>query len=125
MPLIPWASYMGDSLRWAALAKLRDSANKKLVSPAIAHDKAWLRVRLSHLPQSDEPTVQRFLALTSPDCKPDYLAVHVYTTTFEAFRSAVEGYWEEFRLPIVVSEFAMQVSHFLIENGCPPNKAEL
>jgi hypothetical protein len=34
----------------------------------------------------------------------------VYTTTFDSFRQIVEGYRRDFGLPVLVTEFAMQVS---------------
>lgn len=79
---------------WIEVAKLR-TEGKKLVSPAIATDMAWLKEWFSLLP---------------PEAKPDYLAVHVYTTTFESFRDKVTEYYNTFGLPIIVTEFAMTVS---------------
>lgn len=84
----------------------------KLVSPAVAHDLRWMEASgcvptLSHIPTL---TSQRFLSLLPRDERPDFLAIHVYTTTFEAFRSRVEKYWTTFGLPIWVTEFAMTVS---------------
>lgn len=55
-------------------------------------------------------TVKEFLSSLPEEAKPDYLAIHVYTTTFESFRQIVENYWNTFRLPIWVTEFAMQAS---------------
>lgn len=74
----------------------------------MAHNIAWLKVgadafRLLRL------TAQEFLSLLAPDEMPDYIAVHVYTTTFDSFKSTVEKFWDEFRLPIWVTEFAMTV----------------
>jgi hypothetical protein len=51
-----------------------------------------------------------FFKLISREARPDYLAIHIYTTTFDSFRNLVEKYWETFGLPIWVTEFAMQVS---------------
>ncbi len=51
-----------------------------------------------------------FLALLPEASKPDYLAVHIYTTTFEDFKTRIENYWTIFQLPIFLTEFAMQVN---------------
>jgi hypothetical protein len=51
------------------------------------------------------------------DEKPDYIAIHVYTTTFESFRSKVESFWNTFHIPIWVTEFAMTVCPNLY--SCP------
>ncbi|KAK4686865.1 hypothetical protein P7C73_g3252, partial [Tremellales sp. Uapishka_1] len=80
-------------IRWTELARLRTFPDQKLISPAIASDFDWLR---------------EFFNLLPSEARPDYLNVHVYTTTFDSFRSTVERYWHEFGLPLVVSEFAMQ-----------------
>jgi hypothetical protein len=61
------------------------------------------------LRQVHQSNQQRFLSLLPNDAKPDYLAIHIYTTTFESFREKVESYWTAFRLPIWVTEFAMTV----------------
>jgi hypothetical protein len=37
------------------------------------------------------------------------LTVHIYTTTFDDFVRKVQAYWDAFGLPIILSEFAMQV----------------
>lgn len=52
------------------------------------------------------------MGILPADAKPDYIAVHVYTTTFDAFRSKVEEYWNAFHLPIWITEFAMTVCLF-------------
>jgi hypothetical protein len=54
---------------------------------------------------------QEFLSLLPDQARPDYLAIHVYTTTFESFRDKVEKYHRTFGLPIVLTEFAMQVGY--------------
>jgi hypothetical protein len=54
--------------------------------------------------------VQDFLSRLEPDEMPDILAIHIYTTTFDSFRASVEEYYSMFRLPIMITEFAMQVS---------------
>lgn len=36
--------------------------------------------------------------------------MHVYTTTFDSLRAKLVEYYREFRLPIVLTEFAMTVS---------------
>lgn len=41
---------------------------------------------------------------------PDYLAIHVYTTTFDSFKDRVTRYHEAFKLPVLLTEFAMTVS---------------
>jgi len=46
--------------------------------------------------------------------RPDYIAVHVYSTTFEAFKAKIEEYWNTFHLPIWVTEFAMTVCPSLL-----------
>jgi hypothetical protein len=51
------------------------------------------------------------LSLLPDQAKPDYLAIHVYTTTFESFRDMVEKYHRTFGLPIMLTEFAMQVGY--------------
>lgn len=61
-------------------------------------------------PRSTILMVQEFFLLIPEDSKPDYLTIHIYTTTFDSFVSRVEEYWNEFQLPIIVSEFAMQVT---------------
>ncbi|WVF66165.1 hypothetical protein IAT40_000905 [Kwoniella sp. CBS 6097] len=78
---------------WIGLAKLRSEPDQKLVSPAVAGNKDWLK---------------EFLAIVPPETMPEFLAVHVYTTTFDSFKSTIEDYWETFKLPIIVTEFAMQ-----------------
>ncbi|KAL7418840.1 hypothetical protein Q5752_006524 [Cryptotrichosporon argae] len=77
---------------WERVAKLR-SPGVQLVSPAIAGDVEWLK---------------QWFALIPADTRPDILAVHVYTTTFDDFRRRVEAYRKVFGLPIMVTEFAMQ-----------------
>jgi hypothetical protein len=79
---------------WVEVAKLR-TEGRKLVSPAIATDMVWLKEWFSMLP---------------PEARPDYLSVHVYTTTFDSFRAKVTEYYQTFGLPIIVTEFAMTVS---------------
>lgn len=94
------------------IAALRKQHGIKLVSPAVAYDLGWMKV--SH----HAPVLllrlcsmhQTFLRLLPSDARPDYLAVHIYTTTFEAFRKKVEEYRRVFGLPIWVTEFAMSVS---------------
>jgi hypothetical protein len=49
------------------------------------------------------------MVILPPDARPDYIAVHVYSTTFEAFKAKIEEYWNTFHLPIWVTEFAMTV----------------
>ncbi|ORY23620.1 hypothetical protein BCR39DRAFT_346299 [Naematelia encephala] len=77
---------------WVELAKLRTSIEIKLVSPGVAASLDWLKDFMAFLPDHS---------------KPDYIAVHVYTTTFDSFKETVERYWRTFQLPIVVTEFAM------------------
>ena len=43
------------------------------------------------------------------ESKPDYLTVHVYTTTIDDLVNRVQALHDEFQLPIIVNEFAMQV----------------
>ncbi|KAL1407101.1 hypothetical protein Q8F55_006515 [Vanrija albida] len=76
---------------WVELAKLRTEGTK-LVSPAVAGNLDWLKEWFSLIPE---------------DTRPDFLAVHVYTTTFDDFRRQVENYHDTFKLPIIVTEFAM------------------
>ncbi|RSH80618.1 uncharacterized protein EHS24_009200 [Apiotrichum porosum] len=76
---------------WVELAKLR-TGGTKLVAPAIANDLDWLKKWFSLIPEGT---------------KPDYLAIHVYTTTFDSFKAKVEEYYHTFGLPIIVTEFAM------------------
>ena len=54
--------------------------------------------------------VQDFFSRLEPDEMPDVLAIHIYTTTFDSFRASVEEYYSMFRLPIMITEFAVQVS---------------
>ncbi|EJT50505.1 hypothetical protein A1Q1_00203 [Trichosporon asahii var. asahii CBS 2479] len=51
--------------------------------------------------------IQKWFSLIPPETKPDVLAIHVYTTTFDSFRQKVEEYYRLFGLPIIVTEFAM------------------
>lgn len=76
---------------WKKIAALRN-AKVKLISPAVAGDINWLKCFINILP---------------PDARPDYIAVHVYSTTFEAFKAKIEEYWNTFNLPIWLTEFAM------------------
>lgn len=85
------------------LAKLRTTGTK-LASPAISHDMAWLSVRERMTSSADR---QKWFSLIPPETRPDYLAIHVYTTTFDSFRQKVEEYYRLFGLPIIVTEFAM------------------
>jgi hypothetical protein len=78
---------------WLELIKLRSSPDIKIVSPAVAADLSWLETFFSLLPSS---------------AKPDYLAIHVYTTTFAAFQEIVQSYNDKFKMPIVITEMAMQ-----------------
>ena len=50
------------------------------------------------------------MGLLPSSARPDSIAVHVYSTTFEAFRARIEEFWNAFHLPIWVTEFAMTVS---------------
>ncbi|GFZ52436.1 hypothetical protein JCM24511_10209 [Saitozyma sp. JCM 24511] len=84
--------------RWVELAKLRTSPDQMLVTPAVASDLDWMK---------------NFLCLLPNQVKPDYLAVHVYSTTFESFRNQVEAYHRTFGLPIMLTEFAMHVCEFM------------
>ncbi|ORX34699.1 hypothetical protein BD324DRAFT_634526 [Kockovaella imperatae] len=84
---------------WIRLARDR-KPGVKLASPAVAHDIQWL---------------ETFFKLIPPDTKPDYLAIHVYTTTFVNLQERVEVYWKTFHLPIIITEFAM--TSF---SGAPP-----
>lgn len=82
--------------RWFGLAQLRTDPDKQhLVSPAVASNVEWLK---------------EFLSLIPEDIYPTYLAVHLYTTTFDDFVRKVEMYRNEFGLPIILTEFCMQVS---------------
>lgn len=92
------------------IARLRDRDGTKLVSPAVAHDKQWMKVSARAPPHRNDADQQRFLSLLPDDAKPDYLAIHIYTTTFESFKEKVESYWQTFSVPIWVTEFAMTVS---------------
>lgn len=90
-----WAQYYIHS-RWIQLAQLRtDPDNQHLVSPAVASNVEWLKEFLSLIPEETYPT---------------YLAVHLYTTTFDDFVGKMEMYHNEFGLPIILTEFCMQVS---------------
>lgn len=80
---------------WMELCRLRTNTHLKLASPAVAFDLQWPR---------------DFFALIPRETWPDYLAIHVYTTTFDSFKALVERYRSEFGLPIIITEFAMQVS---------------
>jgi hypothetical protein len=53
---------------------------------------------------------QEFFSYLSPEEMPDYLAIHVYTTTFDTFKDKVTRYHEAFKLPVLLTEFAMTVS---------------
>jgi len=92
------------------IAALRTSPEIKLVSPAVSHDLNWLKVSTVNLGRCQRLTMQRFMDLLPTSARPDYIAVHVYSTTFEAFRARVEEFWNTFHLPIWVTEFAMTVS---------------
>lgn len=90
-----WAQYY-IHCRWIQLAQLRtDPDNQHLVSPAVASNVEWLK---------------EFLSLIPEDTYPAYLAVHLYTTTFDDFVGKMEMYHNEFGLPIILTEFCMQVS---------------
>ncbi|OWZ49228.1 hypothetical protein C351_06087 [Cryptococcus neoformans c8] len=79
---------------WIQLAQLRtDPDNQHLVSPAVASNVEWLKEFLSLIPEETYPT---------------YLAVHLYTTTFDDFVGKMEMYHNEFGLPIILTEFCMQ-----------------
>ncbi|KGB77290.1 hypothetical protein I307_00182 [Cryptococcus deuterogattii 99/473] len=79
---------------WFGLAQLRTDPDKQhLVSPAVASNVEWLK---------------EFLSLIPEDIYPTYLAVHLYTTTFDDFVRKVEMYRNEFGLPIILTEFCMQ-----------------
>ncbi|KAI9635866.1 uncharacterized protein MKK02DRAFT_44562 [Dioszegia hungarica] len=79
---------------WKEVAKLRrQDPAIKLVSPAVASDKGWLK---------------DFFSCLEPDEMPDILAIHIYTTTFDSFRASAEEYYSMFRLPIMITEFAVQ-----------------
>ncbi|EIW67991.1 hypothetical protein TREMEDRAFT_69512 [Tremella mesenterica DSM 1558] len=80
------------AVAWTKLAALRKYPHQKLVSPGIAWDFEWLR---------------NFLSLIPAHIKPDYLNVHIYTTTFDSFQSQVKRYHSEFGLPLIITEFAM------------------
>lgn len=53
---------------------------------------------------------------------PDYINVHVYATSFEAFKSKVEQYHKTFNLPVYVTEFAMHVSPIYLAMRCSPDR---
>ncbi|WWC85958.1 uncharacterized protein L201_000828 [Kwoniella dendrophila CBS 6074] len=78
---------------WVDMSKWITRPDQKLVSPAVAGSVEWLKEFFSLIPQ---------------EAKPSYLAVHVYTTTFESFVNIIENYWNVFGLPIILTEFAMQ-----------------
>ncbi|KAK1926149.1 hypothetical protein DB88DRAFT_480850 [Papiliotrema laurentii] len=80
------------AIAWTHLAKLRETHGVKLASPAIAGNIPWLQEWFAQIPD---------------DTRPDYLTVHIYTTTFDDFVRQVVNFWNLFRLPIIVSEFAM------------------
>jgi len=63
--------------------------------------------------------VQEFFSLIPANSQPDYLAIHVYTTTFDSFREMIESYYRTFGLPIMVTEFAMQVRHLYLNTTAP------
>jgi hypothetical protein len=98
---------------WKEVAKLRITRpDIKLVSPAVAFDINWLKVCLSSnypLNIQHPLTLQEFFSYLAKSEMPDYLAVHVYTTTFESFKGIIEEYWRTFNMPIIITEFAMQV----------------
>jgi hypothetical protein len=62
--------------------------------------------------------------LLPPDARPDYIAVHVYSTTFEAFKAKIEEYWNTFHLPIWLTEFAMTVCLRFFGQGVRADKVE-
>ncbi|WVQ80320.1 hypothetical protein IAT38_002425 [Cryptococcus sp. DSM 104549] len=79
---------------WVDMASWRsDPDDQKLVSPAVAGNIDWLK---------------EFLSLIPEETKPEYLAVHLYTTSFDDFVNKMEMYWNEFQLPIILTEFCMQ-----------------
>ncbi|WVR03504.1 hypothetical protein IAU60_000495 [Kwoniella sp. DSM 27419] len=78
---------------WIAMSKLCTEPDQHLVSPAVAVSTDWLK---------------EFFAIIPPATMPKYLAIHVYTTTFESFKSIIENYWQTFQIPIILTEFAMQ-----------------
>lgn len=44
--------------------------------------------------------------LSGCDVAPDYLAVHVYATSLDSFKTQVESYHNDFGLDIAITEFA-------------------
>ncbi|KAK8845477.1 hypothetical protein IAR55_006190 [Kwoniella newhampshirensis] len=78
---------------WIKLSSLRTEPDQQLISPAVAGSVGWLK---------------NFFTLIPRETMPDYLAVHIYTTTFEDFVAKMEMYHDTFRLPIFLTEFAMQ-----------------
>ncbi|WVQ80321.1 hypothetical protein IAT38_002426 [Cryptococcus sp. DSM 104549] len=74
----------------------------KVISPAMASNQDWL--------------AQFFTAICPDgtaangygDCqyKPDYVAMHVYTTNADGFKESVQAFHDKFGLPVVVNEYA-------------------
>ncbi|WWD22425.1 hypothetical protein CI109_106916 [Kwoniella shandongensis] len=99
---------------WIRVAALRTDPEQKLVSPAVAGSVQWLK---------------NFLTLIPPGTMPEYLAVHLYTTTFEDFVAKLEMYYDTFGLPIFLTEFAMQRTvvagdNFGIDPNVPPPETQ-
>jgi len=91
-----------------------DDSNVKLASPAVAFNIDWLRVSEA-APRCRFPAHhQEFLKLIPADTRPDFLTVHLYTTSFDDFVRRIEAIYREFQLPIVLNEFAMHVSRDVI-----------
>ncbi|WVQ76313.1 hypothetical protein IAR50_005978 [Cryptococcus sp. DSM 104548] len=78
---------------WVRLAELcTDPDNQHLVSPAVAGNTDWLH---------------EFFSLIPEETKPEYLAVHVYTTSMDDLICKLQWYYQEFNLPIILTEFCM------------------
>jgi hypothetical protein len=86
--------------------------NAQFASPAMAANRNWL--------------VQFFAAicpngLAGCEVAPNYVAVHAYHIQAADFIQDVQAYWDAFRLPLIVSEFACTVSLEQQNNENPTN----
>lgn len=73
----------------------------QFASPAVAGNRDWLRAFYAAICPG---------GLDGCDVAPQYTAVHSYHTDPNGFIGEVQAFWDEFGLPLIVSEFACAVS---------------
>lgn len=79
----------------------------KVQSPVMAFDQTWLSTFFTTICPPPYSAKDGW-----GDCpyKPDYVAMHLYTTDPDDFMSTVSAFQKTFGLPLVLSEFACHVS---------------